>query len=618
MEKEDRDPLLDWVSVPAISFPRLSPRREHVGFLWDPDGRVELYVVDLRGGPPVQVTHGDLPKSPNAPFVWAPDDRSLVFSRDREGNELHDLVRIDCATGSVTELTHDPTCQRYALSFSRDGRWLLFASDQGLSGEERQLDLWRISANGGEAERIARHRQPVNVWISRYLFSPDGGRVVYAASDQDDPRDTEVFLVRPGDGRPERIFSVRKGSKEVPVAWSPDGRSVAVESDAAEFARAGILDVGSGDVRWLGPGAADETPVDFSPGGKALLVFRTRGVRVQPVVYDLTNGEERVIPVNIDFAGEAGFLADGQRVVAIRNDSNRPNSIVAWNPNGGTIDEVLPPSFGPILPGEITSSEVVRYPSFDGREIEAILYRPRTSSDSEPAPALLEVHGGPTWQFFDSFDGVTQYLVSLGFVVLRPNVRGSTGYGSGFRDLNLRDLGGGDLKDVAAAAEYLRHRPYVDPHRLGIIGASYGGYLAYAALTWYPDLWAAGVAIAGVTDWNLCYQEELPALRHYDLELMGDPVENAALWHDRSPVHFAARVRAPIMMVHGVHDPRCPVSQARVFRDALVRLGRKEGQDFEYLEFSDEGHGSADREQTLRLLRPTISFLRRNLLDSRR
>lgn len=613
MAEEHRDTLREWVSVPEMGFPRLSPLREHVGFLWDPDGRAELYIVDVRGGPPVQVTHGELPKSPY-PFAWSPDDRSLAFSKDRDGNELHDLFRIDCATGSVTQLTHDPTCERIVISFSPDGRWLLYVCDQGRVGEERQLDLWRIPSVGGEAERITHHRQPVNAWASRSLFSPDGTRVVYAASDQDDPRDAEVFLTRPGVAGSERILSVRKGSKEIPVTWSPDGRFVAVQSDAADFVRAGLLDVASHDVRWLGAGTADETPLEFSPDGRSVLVIRSRGVSAQPVVYDLATGGERVVPVHLDFWGEAGFLADGRRVLSVRNDSGRPYAIVTWDPAGDVLHEILPSNYGPVPSDAVVPSQVIRYPSFDGREIEAILYRPRARAGAGPAPAAIEVHGGPTWQFFDGFDGLAQYLVSLGFVVLKPNVRGSTGYGSRFRDLNLRDLGGGDLKDVAAAAEYLRRQPYVDRRRLGIYGVSYGGYLTYAALTWQPDLWAAGVAISGVTDFKLGYDEEMPDLRHYDLELMGDPVENAALWHDRSPVFFAEHVRAPILMIHGLHDPRCPVSQARVFRDALLRLGRKEGRDFEYLEFSDQGHASADREQVLRTFRPTFSFLERHLL----
>jgi dipeptidyl aminopeptidase/acylaminoacyl peptidase len=616
-ESGEPDRLWDWLSVPGFAFPRLSPRRERLAFFWDPEGRVELYVLDLvRGGRPTQITHGELPKTPSGPFVWAPDDRSVVGTRDREGNELHDLLRVDLSTGTVTDLTHDPTCQRIPVSISPDGRWLLFATDRPLPGEEPQIDLWRLPLDGGEPDRVARHRQPANIWISRYLFSPDGTRIAYGASDEVDPRDVSIFLTRPGDSGSERILSVRTGSKEIPVTWSPDGRSIAFESDAGEFVRAGVLDVASRQVHWLGTGDVDESPVDFSPDGRSLLVVRSRGVRVGPVVYELDSGSENEGPVHLDFRGEAGFLSDGRRVLAVQNESSRPCNVVAWDPASRRTEEVLAPQYGPISPEEPTPSEVIRYPSFDGLEIEALLYRPRRRTGFGRAPAIVQVHGGPTWQFYDGFDGLTQYLVSIGFVVLMPNVRGSTGYGSRFRDLNLRDVGGGDLKDVVAGVEYLRRQPFVEPERIGIFGVSYGGYLTYAALTGYPDLWRAGVAIAGVTDWRLCYDEEHPELRHYDVEILGDPVENAALWRERSPVYFADRLRAPLLMLHGLHDPRCPVNQARAFRDALVRLGRKPGRDFDYIEFSDEGHGSADREQLYRSYGPAFSFLHRHLVDA--
>ena len=614
MAAETRDRLLEWLSIPSIGFPKFSTHRDRLGFFWDPTGKVELYTLRLDGGPPVQVTHGELPKSPNAPFVWSPDDRSLFVSRDKEGNELHDLCRIDLEDGSITPLTNDPTCQRYAISVSPDGRWLVFASDKGRDGAERQLDLWRIPTSGGSAERLSHHRQPVNLGSARQLVSPDGKYLVYGASDQEDPRDAEVFLARTDGSGTERIFSVRPGSWELPATWSPNGRLVAIESDATPFKRSGLLDIDSHDVRWLGAGTADEIPADFSPDGRSLLVFRFQGVRVEPAIYDLKTGGETIVPFGLDQMGEMSFLPDGHRVAAVTVASNRPNHVAVWSPADHGISDVLPPNFGPLTARDAVSSETIQYTSFDGRPIEAILYRPPGGRKS---PAVVEVHGGPTWQFFDTFDVFTQYLVSLGLTVLQPNVRGSTGYGSEFRDLNLRDLGGGDLKDVAAAAEYLRQQPYVDPNRIGIWGVSYGGYLTYAALTWYPELWACGVAIAGVTDWKVCYDEELPALQHYDRQLMGDPVKNATLYHDRSPVHFAQNVKAPLFMIHGLNDPRCPVSQARLFRDALIRFGRKEGVDFEYLEFSDEGHGSADREQMLRTYRPAFTFLERHLQATR-
>ena len=607
------DPLLDWLSVPSIAFPRLSPLRERLGFFWDPEGRAELFVLDVRGGRPTQVSHGEVPKAPTAQIVWAPDGRSIVFSKDTDGNELHDLYRIDVPDGRVTRLTDDPTCQRYALGFSGDGRSLLFASDKGVDGEARQLDLWRMRADGTDIVRIARHRQPVYLWVTRNLFAPDDRTIAYCASDEDDPRDGGVYLLRPASAEPELALHVRRGSRVAPTAWSPDSRTIAVVTDAYDFDRAGLLDVRSREVRWLGAGTADEAPIDFSPDGRSLLVTRVEGVRVHPVVYDLSSGEEWVVSAQLDFRGGAGFLGNSRQVLVVRTDSRRPHSVVVASREETTAREVMPPNFGPIPSDQVVPSEVVRYPSFDGRPIEALLYRPPRASPSNPVPAIVEAHGGPTWQFYDDFDVFSQYLVSRGFAVLRPNVRGSTGYGREFRDLNLMDLGGGDLKDVASASDFLRRQPFIDPDRVAIYGVSYGGYLTYAALTWYPHLWRAGVAIAGVTDWKRGYDEEVPDLQHYDRELIGDPVENAALYHDRSPVFFAKNVTAPILMIHGANDARCPVSHARGFRDALVREGRREGVDFEYLEFSDEGHSRGDREQYLRSYRPAFDFLERHL-----
>lgn len=195
--------------------------------------------------------------------------------------------------------------------------------------------------------------------------------------------------------------------------------------------------------------------------------------------------------------------------------------------------------------------------------------------------------------------------------MLLPNIRGSTGYGATFRDLNRMDLGGGDLQDLASAALYLASLPNVNATRLGVTGTSYGGFMTYLALTKQPEIWAAGCAEAGITDWLKGYEGQLPALQHYLRSLMGDPVQNAALWADRSPVNFARQMKAPLLMIHGIHDPRCLIIHAHLFRHALVQTGHREGEDFEYLEFSDEGHSSIDVEQRMRSVVPMIEFFQR-------
>jgi len=241
------------------------------------------------------------------------------------------------------------------------------------------------------------------------------------------------------------------------------------------------------------------------------------------------------------------------------------------------------------------------------------LYRPREQARGQKLPAIVAVHGGPTGQWFRGFDPYAQFLADSGYVVIEPNIRGSTGYGTKFRDMALKDWGGADLEDVACAAEYLRRLPYVDPERIGIFGGSYGGYMTFMAVSKKPEHWKAAVAWVGITDLPKLYEKSMEHFKYYFRQQMGDPEKDADLWRERSAIHFANNVNARLLMVHGVNDPRCPVEQSRLFRDRLAALGRREGVDFEYAEFADEGHGSSDIQQKIRTYHLLADFMQRNL-----
>jgi dipeptidyl aminopeptidase/acylaminoacyl peptidase len=179
----------------------------------------------------------------------------------------------------------------------------------------------------------------------------------------------------------------------------------------------------------------------------------------------------------------------------------------------------------------------------------------------------------------------------------------------------LGDWGGGDLDDIVAGRAFLAHLPYVDGERIAMFGASYGGFLTYLALVKHPNLWRAAVASMGITDLLALYETDLLYLRDYLQRQMGDPKVNAGLWKDRSAVHFADRVRTPLLIIHGVNDARCPIGQARSFRDRLRASGKQEGVDFEYVELTGEGHGSMDPEQQIRTYELVTEFLARRLRD---
>lgn len=177
----------------------------------------------------------------------------------------------------------------------------------------------------------------------------------------------------------------------------------------------------------------------------------------------------------------------------------------------------------------------------------------------------------------------------------------------------MRDWGGKDLKDVVAGANYLKALPEVDPDRIGIWGGSYGGFMTYIALTKEPDYWKAGVAWVGISDLLSMYNLSMPHFKIFLKEQMGDPEENLELWKDRSAVNFAQNLKTKLLILHGVNDPRCPVQQARIFRDKLLELGFKEGEDFIYLERA-EGHGGwSDVEARIQTIEIVVNFFDRNL-----
>jgi dipeptidyl aminopeptidase/acylaminoacyl peptidase len=613
-DASDRSRLEALLSIPFVLTSRISTRRDRIAFLTNSTGRFELYTMSTSDPSPTQLTYGELPRSPLTSLAWSPDDREIALGLDKEGDERHDLFRIRLGAPGLERLTQDRTCQRHVFEYSPDGRWLLFGSDKPVNGGAPQIDLWRLPLDGGPSERITHHKQPVFPWYTRAMFRPDGRSIVYAASDSEDPRDLGIFVSHSDGADAELLHSTKPGSRDVPGAWSPDGRMVAFHTDAFDRLRTGILDVASREPRWLEEGPFDEVPVEFSRDGRSLLTMRTTGVRVHPVVHDLQSSRASVSPGHMSYTGETGFIGEGSEVLTLENASDRPNRFTHWRPGAGVSRPVWVPPLGKVSANSLVVGTPVRYASFDGREIEALLFVPSGAGEASRHPGIVEVHGGPSWQWFDEYSASTQFLVSQGFVVLQPNIRGSIGYGAAFRDLNLKDLGGGDLRDLEAAARFLSDLPSVDARRIGVTGISYGGYLTYLAMAKQPQIWSAGCAEAGITDWIKGYELQLPALQHLDRMLLGDPVENAALWADRSPVNFAAQVRSPLLMIHGTNDPRCPVLHARLFRDALVAAGRREGEDFEYLEYSDEGHSSFDIEQHMRSTLPMVEFFRRRLL----
>lgn len=596
--------LEDIMHLPSVYFPAISNNGKRLAYYWDVSGTMELYVIDLPDGAPQQISKGNVPKSLRAGFIWSQDDKRVVFAKDVGGNEQHDLYSMDIASGEVSQLTNTPKAQDYAVEFSPDDQWISM-----LSNRDGQLSLYKLASNGSEAVRLTTFANPVQGG----QWSPDGSRLAITANESKDLRNADIYVVSADGSQCQRVLQVNEGSKDRPVAWLPDGRRLAITSDASGVNRPGILSLDSESVTWLGIDGVDESAVSVSENGKHLATLRNQDATISVIIHDLDAGTETILGSESGLAIWPDFALNDTTLVMAQASSTRHRELLTVNLATGEEHSLTPVDYGSIDTNAFVGSAHIRYTSSDGVSIPAVLSAPANLAQDAKAPAVVIVHGGPTAQFFRAFDPFVQVLVDRGYVVLQPNVRGSTGYGVEFRDMNLNDWGGGDLEDVAAGVDYLKALGTVDPDRIVVFGGSYGGYMTFMAMVKKPDLWKAGIAWIGITDLHRLYDKSMEHFKYYLRTLMGDPQENADLWKDRSAINFVDNIKAKLLILHGVNDPRCPIEQSRIFRDRMLELGYKENDDFEYIEFADVGHASSDIGQKTATYKLIVDYLDRTI-----
>jgi len=600
-----RIPLKELASLPSFYFPTPSWDKEHVAFYWDKTGRMELYLLDLPDGRPRQLSHGEVPRSLRAGFVWSRDGGTIVFAKDQGGNEQHDLYAIDTKSGAVRQITDTPQAQEIPAEFSPDDEWLTMFSNR-----DGQMNLYKLRRDGSDVTLLTRFANPV---MSGGIWSSDGEWIAFGVNETSELKNIDVYIVRADGSDLRRVLQVKVGSIDTPVEWFPDGNRLAVTSDASGVNRPGVLDIGTGKVRWFGEEGIEESASGLSEDGRWLVALRNADATIRPVLYDVDTGIAKELDLPAGLAVGSDFVLDDRAMLVSYMSPTRRNELILYDIEGGERTVLVPAEYGSIDRNLFVEPEYISYPSVDELSISAILYVPRNIAEGEKLPAVVNVHGGPTGQFFRSFDLFSQFLADQGFVVLEPNVRGSTGYGVKFRDMNRYDWGGKDLEDVAAGAEYLKGLPYVDPKRLAVFGGSYGGYMTLMQVVKKPELWKAAVSWVGISDLIRLYETSMEHFKYFLRWHMGDPKENEDLWRERSAITYAENMRAKLLLVHGENDPRCPVEQSRLFRDKLNQLGYKEGEDFEYVELSGEGHGSSDIAQKLRTYKLLVDFLKRRL-----
>ena len=620
-DSDETDVLRELASLPTIASPRVSPDGETVALYYDVTGRNELHLCDPADGSLEQLSDGDVPRSVRAGFEWDPSGDRLFYHRDEGGDEQHDVwaMSLDGESEPIVEMDG----QIRLHDVGDDGETLLLGSSR-----DGQMNLYRHDVPSGETTKVTDYERAVNAGE----LSPDGDRIAFATNETDTYENLDVY-VADADGSNARNLEIGDvGAEVVPTDWGPDGDRLLVTDNSADLGRAGIVDLGgdadgdAADVTWFGDAEFEESPSHFLDDGDRFVASRTRGAVTVPVVYDVETGEGR----ELDFPAGVASVADGRladdRLLAYRTTSSKRPELVAYDLGADETETLFDAEYGPFDPDDFVEPETVTFASdgvpetparavdhdpYEEFEIEGLLF----DSGRRPSPLIVNPHGGPRHHDMRRFSYRVQFLLSRGYSVLQVNYRGSTGRGREFVQELYDDWGGAEQGDVATGAEHvLDEYDWLDEDRVAVYGGSYGGYSANWQMVQYPDLYAAGIAWVGVSDLFDMYENTMP---HFRTELMvknlGEPDENEAVYRERSPVNYVENVDAPLLIVHGVNDPRVPVSQARILRDALDDAGFAEGADYEYEELGEEGHGSGDIDQKIRSLELLDDFLDRRI-----
>lgn len=577
--RPDRRPPPNWrlEAVYATTRPHhlaASPDGSNVAFVLDIEGTTDLWALSLDTGVLTRVTteRGLAAYWEDSAPVWSPDGTTLAY------NSAGHVCLVPVAGGPSRRLVKGSMGvwlddQRIVVSIERERCSRLAVVDVD--------DPWPAPLG------------PTDGDMGHPKLLPDG-RLLATYWPKDDLSRSDMVVVDPsGEWTTMVGHPGRRATGHVVT-----DRQIAYVLEDGEWAGVFVTAVDGTEHSKLAGGDQDFSSLCWLADEAGLIAIATSRGRA-----DL---------VRITAQGEVTVVAEGgvwqtpvvvpRGVVAVHEASDSPPKVVLIESDGGqrVLYDGTP---GSVRAAPYAKLERVSFPSADGMEIEAFIFRP--ADTSSPVPAVVYPHGGPTDHYGDEWDGHAQYFVNKGYAWLALNFRGSTSYGLEFERSNHRDWGLGDVDDCIAAAHHLAGLGWVDPDRIAIYGASYGSYLALASLVREDNPFACGVAKYGdcdiLTSWAQGDREGVEDLER----MMGHPSQNRAGYRAASPIHNIERIARPILVAHGEQDARVHPRQSQELVDALRRVGAT----YEYITYPSEGHGLLRREPQLHFYRRLERFL---------
>jgi dipeptidyl aminopeptidase/acylaminoacyl peptidase len=567
----------------------------------------QLHYVKFPGGDRKQITFFEEPVGDGN---FEPKQGSyFLFTKDIGGNEFGQIHRFDMATGKVTMLTDGKRSQNGGITWNHAGDRIAYSSTMR-NGKDRDI----------------RVMDPLDPTTDRVVAENVGGGWGVAAWSPDDSQlllteglsvnESRLYMVDLRTGERARILpKADERTTYRGIAFTKDGKGIYLTSNAgSEFNRLCLYDLTKGELRTITADIPwDVNGVDLTVDG-SLLAFTTNENGMAKA-YILTTSTNTYVPVKglpIGMVGGLTWTRDGRSLGLTIASHASTSDVYEYEVATGKLTRWTESELGGMDASALREPELITWTSFDKRAISGYLYRPPATFMGK-RPVIINIHGGPEGQFRPSFMGRNNYFMNeLGVAMIFPNVRGSSGYGKTFLDLDNGELRENSVKDIGALLDWIAQQPDLDADRVMITGGSYGGYMTLAVAFRYNDRIRCSLDVVGISHFGTFlkntedYRRDLRRVEYGDER---DP-KMAAFFEEISPLNHTAEIKKPLFIVQGGNDPRVPASEAVQMKDKI----KQGGGTVWFLMANDEGHGFRKKENADFQFYATIAFVREFLL----
>jgi dipeptidyl aminopeptidase/acylaminoacyl peptidase len=588
--------FMDTMRVGGSSF---SPDEKSILFHSNKSGIFNVYTMPVSGGESKQLTNST--KESFYIVSAFPNDARFLYAYDKGGNE-NSHIYLRELDGKERDLTPGEKTKANFLKWSQDRKSFFFSTN---ARDPKFFDIFEMAIVDLAPKLIYKDE-------TGYEFGDisNDRKFIAFGKPGNTTADSDVYLYNTETKEMKNITPHKGDVGNDPQAFDPNSKYLYfLSNDGSEFMYVARHDLKTGKREVVEKTPWDVSTVGFSRNGKYRLVVMNEDARTKVKIYEEATGKLVDLPTLPEGDISGVNISDSETKMAFYHDGSRsPANLYVYN--FGTKDLArLTNSLNPeINPNDLVDGRVVRYKSFDGLEVPAILYQPHGASAQNKAPAIVKVHGGPGGQARMPYSASVQFLVNHGYAVLDVNNRGSGGYGKTFFLADDQKHGREPLWDCVEAKKYLATLGYVDDKRIGIMGGSYGGYMVLAALTFEPEEFNVGVDLFGISNWVRTLESIPPYWESQRKSLygeIGDPKTQISMLREISPLFHAEKITKPLMVLQGANDPRVIKPES----DEIVEAIKKRNGIVEYVVFDNEGHGFTKKANEIRGNKAILDFL---------